>query len=331
MRLTIKYELQILGSIMNICITGALGHIGSKLIRNLTIPGLKKVYLVDNLSTQRYASLFDLPAKNSYLFKELDIFSPDIENIIKDSQAVIHLAAITDAESSFYEKDLVEKVNKQGVERIAELCIKYDTSLIFPSTTSVYGSQKNVVDETCTDEELKPQSPYAESKRYAEKLLQKLHKDKNLKVVVFRVGTIFGYSIGMRFHTAVNKFIYQAVNGIPISVWKTALHQKRPYCELNDCINALSHIVKKNYFDGEIYNLVTHNYTVNDILETIKTYIPDMKINFVNSPIMNQLSYDVDNSKSLKIGIKYTGKLDMSIKETITKLRHINYSVKKNL
>ncbi|MBU0987007.1 MAG: SDR family NAD-dependent epimerase/dehydratase, partial [Proteobacteria bacterium] len=60
---------------MNLCITGALGHIGSKLIRNLSIPGLKKVYLVDNLLTQRYASLFDLPYGIDFIFHPIDILS----------------------------------------------------------------------------------------------------------------------------------------------------------------------------------------------------------------------------------------------------------------
>jgi len=44
-------------------------------------------------------------------------------------------------------------------------------------------------------------------------LIQKMCSDKKLHAVVFRVGTIFGYSIGMRFHTAVNKFLYQAGRG----------------------------------------------------------------------------------------------------------------------
>ena len=36
--------------------------------------------------------------------------------------------------------------------------------LIFPSSTSVYGTQSKIVDEECTIDDLKPQSPYAEVK-----------------------------------------------------------------------------------------------------------------------------------------------------------------------
>lgn len=314
---------------MNICVTGALGHIGSYLIRNLHVKDLKKVYLVDNLMTQRYASLYQLPNKPSFIFCELDILSEEMESIIRDSDVVVHLAAITDAESSVDKKDLVDKVNRKGLAHIANLCADFKKSLIFPSTTSVYGSQDSLVDETCG--ELRPQSPYAESKLWAEKYLQTLGRTKKLNFIIFRLGTIFGYSIGMRFHTAVNKFIFQAVNNQSITVWKTALKQKRPYCDLDDACAAISHAIDNKLFDKEIYNIVTKNYTVSDILDAIRKYIPRINISFVESRIMNQLSYNVNNQKSIDKGYFYNGNLNKSIKETVTQLKNINSLVKKNL
>ena len=57
---------------------------------------------------------------------------------------------------------------------------------------------------------------------------------KNLKGIILRLGTIFGVSKGMRFHTAVNKFCYQAAFKKPLTIWKTAYDQKRPYLDLQD-------------------------------------------------------------------------------------------------
>jgi len=312
---------------MKICVTGGLGHIGSKLIRNLDILSLKTVHLVDNLFTQRYSSFFDLPEKPKFIFHEIDILSSEMVEIIKDSDVVIHLAAITDAESSVSKKTLVGKVNRKGLAYVARLCAKYRKALIFPSTTSVYGSQDSLVDEECT--ELRPQSPYADSKLEAERYLQRLGKKKNLKFIILRLGTIFGYSIGMRFHTAVNKFIMQAANNQDITVWKTALDQKRPYCDLDDATASINYAINNKIYDREIYNIVTKNYTVKDIIDTIQEYVPDVHISFVDSRIMNQLSYNVDNQKSLKRGFTYRGNLARSIKETVSKLRNVNYSVKK--
>ncbi len=313
---------------MNICVTGCCGHIGSGFIRQV-FPAVQKIYLVDNFLTQRYFALFDLPRERTFSFHEIDILSREMEAIIDDSDIVVHLAAVTDAETSFYKKDQVEKINKEGLEHVARLCAAKGKRLIFPSTTSVYGVQLGVVDENCEEKDLKPQSPYAESKLYAENLLKELGKSEGLKFITLRLGTIFGYSPGMRFHTAVNKFIWQASAGKPISVWETALHQKRPYCDLNDAIAAFNYVIEKDVFDNEIYNIVTHNLTVNIIIDAIKKFIPKLEVEFVKSPIMNQLSYEASARKSLERGFNYTGNLEASIKECLSKLKGLNNFIKK--
>ena len=314
---------------MNVCISGALGHIGSGLIRNLMAPGLGRVYLVDNFLTQRYASLFDLPKGIDFVFKEVDILSEEMKGIIADSDVLVHLAAVTNAEKSFEKHEDVEKINKKGLDHVAGLCADSGCSLIFPSSTSVYGTQSEVVDENCPEKDLKPQSPYADSKIFGERLLTKLSAVKGLKYVTLRLGTIFGYSIGMRFHTAVNKFIWQASVGQPITVWKTALNQKRPYCGLKDCVNAINFFVANEYFDNQVYNIVTANFTVQDIVDIIKNHIPGIRISFVDSPIMNQLSYEVSNKKSQELGLMYNDNIKDSVRETLLKLRNVNADVER--
>jgi ABC-type glucose/galactose transport system permease subunit len=71
----------------------------------------------------------------------------------------VHLAAVTDAASSFDSAALVEKVNFAGTERVAQACAEAGTKLIFVSTTSVYGMQQTLVREDCPVGELRPQSP----------------------------------------------------------------------------------------------------------------------------------------------------------------------------
>lgn len=55
-------------------------------------------------------------------------------------------------------------------------------------------------------------------------------------VVAGALGHIGGTSPGMRFHTAVNKLYWQVVMGIPFTVWRAALHQKRQHLELGDSV-----------------------------------------------------------------------------------------------
>lgn len=309
-------------SYKKILVTGALGHIGASLIRNLDERLADEVILLDNLLSQRFPSLYNLPKKRyKYRFVREDILTADFDAYLKDGvQAVIHLAALTDAAHSHEIPEQMEVVNFKGLQRVADACLRNNVRLLFPSTTSVYGSQNSRVDETCR--ELKPQSPYAEAKLKSEAYLKKLGK-KGLQFVICRFGTIFGHSIGMRYDTAVNKFTWQAVTGQPITVWRTAWKQKRPYLHLGDCVQSINLILHKDLFDKEIYNVVTENFTVEDVVNTIRKYIPSLTIDYVDSPIMNQLSYEVDDSKFRKLGFKPIGNIKRGIGEKISRLKGI--------
>ena len=248
-----------------------------------------------------------------------------MNTLTKDINIVIHFAAITDAAGSFERRQEVERVNYEGTKRVAEACLETGASLLFPSTTSVYGSQSEVVDETCLIEELKPQSPYAEYKLKSEQMLQEMSYKQGLKCVICRFGTIFGTSIGMRFHTAVNKFCWQAVMGQPLTVWKTAMDQKRPYLGVNDTVRAIKFFIEKDLFDGEVYNVVSSNNTVRDIVDSIRGTIPTLKVNSVESEIMNQLSYEVLSEKIKNHGFKVNDKISAKISDTIDLLNNSNH------
>jgi UDP-glucose 4-epimerase len=308
---------------MKVLITGGLGHIGSHLIRNIDPKVITDLVVVDNLLTQRYSSIFGLKPEHKVKFIEEDVNSHNLAKIIEDADVVIHLAAITNAEKSSENLEEIEETNIKGLEAIANLCSRFGTKLIFPSTTSVYGKQNGMVDENCSGEELQPQSAYAESKIRGEKLLEKISLPSNLQFAILRVGTIFGYSQGMRFHTAVNKFIWEANLGLPISVWTTAIDQLRPYCGLNDFNAAIHHLLKEDLFKSDIFNIVTLNTTVREVIKVIENQVGKVTINYVDSQIMNQLSYEVSNEKSLSYGFRYNDSLEEEIKKTLSHLNGI--------
>lgn len=304
---------------MKIVITGALGHIGSALIRHLPLAfDHLELILIDNLSTLRFSSLFNLPQNASYRFFERDIVKDDLTAFIEGADALIHLAAITDAASSFSHPEQVEEVNFVGLQRVADTCARCAVPLIFFSSTSVYGSQAEVVDENC--KELLPQSPYADSKLKAEAYLQSSPQIAEAGYCILRFGTICGISPGMRFHTAVNRFCWQAAIGESISVWRTAFHQKRPYLDLDDAIRAITHVIKTRIFQNALYNVVSENASVSQIVELIHTILPDTKVEFVDSPIMNQLSYEVLSSRFSSTGFTFTGNIRSSIEQTLALL-----------
>ena len=310
---------------MKIVVTGALGHIGSRLVRELPgyFPGIE-VVMIDNLATQRYSSLFNLPADSKYHFVEGDVTDMDIRPFLSNADAVVHLAALTDATKSFENPEEMESVNFMATRRVAEACAETSVTLIHASSTSIYGPKGEYVDENCDDADINPQSPYALTKLKEEILLGEMYKSGSLKALTFRFGTIYGTSPGMRFHTAVNKFCWQAVMQRPLTIWKTAYDQMRPYLDLGDAVRAISHVLHKKIQDGRVYNVVSDNITVRQVIESIRNNITDVEISFVESPVMNQLSFSVQNTRLAAEGFVPEGNLDRGVQQTIHMLRIAN-------
>lgn len=303
-------------------ITGALGHIGSYFVRFLAREYEEvEIVMVDNLSSQRFPSLYNLPKGPKYSFIDEDIRELDLKNILNNADFCIHFAAITDAAGSFDNAEQLEANNFECTLKIAKECANYKVKLITLSSTSVYGTQNRVVAEDCTDEELKPQSPYASTKLKEETLIRDLVSKKKLESIILRFGTIYGTSPGMRFHTAVNKFCYQAAFKKPITVWSTAYDQKRPYLDINDASRALVHIINNDIFNGETYNILSNNATVREVTDLIKKYCPGLEISFVSNEIMNQLSYEVSNEKFKDTGFEFEGNMEKRISETLELLQ----------
>jgi nucleoside-diphosphate-sugar epimerase len=308
---------------MKVVLTGGLGHIGSRLVRELPrFFDHLEVVIIDNLATQRYCSLFNLPGRARYRFVEGDVTAMELEELLAGADAVVHLAALTDPGASFDHPEAMERVNFAATQRVAETCARVGAALVHVSSTSIYGTAKHAVDEDCSPEDIAPQSPYADCKRREELLIERMCGDGSLQAMTFRFGTIFGISPGMRFHTAVNKFCWQAVMGKPLTVWRTALDQRRPYLDLGDAVRAVAFVIERRMFDGRIYNAVTANSTVREVTDTIRRHVPSLVVDFVDSRVMNSLSYDVHSSRLNAVGFEMRSSLDQGIADTLQLLMH---------
>jgi UDP-glucose 4-epimerase len=293
-------------------ITGGLGHIGSSLFSSLQNNN-RLIIVNDNLSSERFCSTFDYHLKHNIKFIFGDIREKQFEKSVIDlcknidykKITIIHLAAITDAASSFDKADNVKENNLNGTRVVIELANTLDANLIFPSSTSVYGDNSELVTEAS---KLFPQSPYAETKISEEEIIQKYEKS-----IILRLGTIVGPSQGMRFHTAVNSFIWKALINQPIQIWKTAYNQKRPYLCLKDFVNLIQFILNKDLYNQSIFNILNENSTPKIITDEIRTHIPNLEIEFVDSKIMNQLTYEVSKELIENEGFKF----ELTIKEAI--------------
>ena len=260
---------------MKIIITGACGHIGSYLVSNIhKIKKIKEIFLVDNFHSKKYWPIFNLKNKPNFSFYQIDISKNGSLNIFKNVDLIIHCASYTNAENSFSIKNEMYKNNINCIKNVVNFCIKKKAKLFHLSSTSVYGKQVKIVHED--DEQfLKPQSPYAEIKLIEEKILQK--NKKKLKYMTFRLGTIAGVSKGMRFHTAINKFCLNAGLNKKIEVYKTAYNQYRPYLTLKDLFLTFKICIENDLYNNDIYNVLSGNYSVKQIVNKIKKYKKNVK------------------------------------------------------
>jgi nucleoside-diphosphate-sugar epimerase len=293
---------------MKIMITGGCGHIGSNLFRQLPE---HDITIVDNLRTQRYTSLFRVPRRVKFIQKDINKLAFRDFN---DIDVVIHLAAVVDAAGA--EPEAIEEINVSQTKEFIEQCLSANIpKFIFPSSTSVYGMNAEKVWED--DMFVNPQSAYAESKITIEQFL----KESGLEYLILRFGTIFGTSPGMRFHTAINKFCWQASVDEPLTIWKESFHLLRPYLGLGDAIRAIRHFLHNPKYVNDTFNIITRNYKASDIVSMIERQNGKVKLNMVDTPLLNQYSYEVSGEKASAVGFHPTDNLQDAIGKTIQLLK----------
>jgi len=262
---------------MNILITGGFGHLGSALIEKfINNKKIKKIFIIDNFLTQRFCSFIKVK-KEKIIFFDEDLNQFSFTKIKTKINYAIHLAAITNAEKSIGKEKEIKKNNLNGTKKIVNFCKDKKTHLIFASSTSVYGDQSKIINSTNNQKlsMINPQSPYAQCKIIEENYIKKKLK----KFTILRLGTICGISTGIRFHTAINKFSYQAALSKPITVWRKLYTKKRPYLVLSDFVRLIEFVLIKKNLLG-IFDAVSENHSVVDIVKMIKLYKKNLKIKF---------------------------------------------------
>lgn len=300
---------------MKLILTGACGHIGSFIISNIhKIKKIKELILIDNLSSNNIHVVFNIKSKIKTSFHKVDVSTSGSLKKFKGANIIIHCASFTNAEHSFSNEKNMYKNNINCMKNVISYCLKNNSKLIHISSASIYGKNSKIIKENDTHL-IKPQSPYADIKLKEERMLKKLKN--RIKFISFRFGTIAGVSNGMRFHTAINKFCLNAALNKNIEVYKTAMNQYRPYLSLTDAFKVFKFCIDNQIFNNEMYNVLSGNYTVKQILDKIKKTKKKIKVKLVNSAIMNKLSYFVDGTKLTNLGIKLNSNIDTDIKKTL--------------
>lgn len=130
-----------------------------------------------------------------------------VQQEVKEQQpdVIVHLAARTEVESSFYEQTTFSEVNYVGTVNLIEAASQVETlkNFVFASTMEVYGWQpisdeikfhgrpiKTVVFDEHTSPN--PNAPYAVAKLACEKYLEYAHRCLNLPYTILRQTNCYG-------------------------------------------------------------------------------------------------------------------------------------------
>ncbi len=254
-----------------IFVTGADGFIGSNLVQKLL---LKKYKIIALSYYNSFNDIGWLRYVDKKLKKNLEIISGDIRDfnfinhLIKQSDIVIHLAALIGIPYSYKSPKSYIDVNVTGTFNILESAkINKIKKVIITSTSEVYGSaQKLPIDE---NHPLNAQSPYAASKIGADQLSLSYFKTFNLPITIIRPFNTFGPRQSMRavIPTIINQFIKNKK-----SVFLGSVDTYRDFNFIDDITEGFVQVVKtknKKIF-GEQINLGTNKYySINEIVKFI--------------------------------------------------------------
>jgi UDP-glucose 4-epimerase len=259
---------------MKILITGGAGYIGYSLVKQLLsdVDELHSITIYDNLSRKNYS--FFTEAKFDH--KPVKLIHGDILDgrtlgqALKGIDCVIHLAARVTTPFADADAHAFDQVNHWGTAQLAYAIEQSEVKrVIYVSSISIYGDAPKPFHESATPN---PRSFYGRSKWEGERQLQVLERDR--EVYVLRSGNVYGYNPAYRIDAVVNRFMFQA-NFLGKITINGSGDQHRSFIHVDKAAHAIVNVVDGKLKPG-IYNLVEHNFSINDVVNTIKMIYPNL-------------------------------------------------------
>ena len=263
---------------MKSIVTGGSGFIGSHLVDRLLAEN-HEVVVIDNFSTGTPENLQHIKSSKLTII-EADIAdeSFNLLDAFQGASYIFHLAALADIVPSVKNPDTYYRANVHGTFRVVEAAKKVDglKKLQYAASSSCYGIPENY--PTKETAEMKPEYPYALTKRLGEEMV--LHWGKLYKMPV--VSTRFFNVYGPRARTTgtygavFGVFLAQKLNGKPFTVVGDGT-QTRDFTYVTDLVDAIYRVTISEA-TNEAFNIGSGGtYSVNKLVELLGgeiVYIP---------------------------------------------------------
>jgi UDP-glucose 4-epimerase len=251
-----------------IVVTGGAGLIGVPLVERLVESN--EIVVVDDLSNGVSDAVPDDAA-----FVEGDLTDERVvaEAITEDVDAVFHLAAdkYVNADRPRHQFEVNEEMTYNVVERMAEVGVD---NIAFTSSSTVYGEAPRPTPEDYAP--LEPISIYGAAKLAEEGLLSVYGHSQGFTVWNFRFANIVGprYGAGV-----IPDFVYKLTEDPESLTILGDGRQEKSYMHVDDCIDAMCHVVEHTDRPVNTYNLGTRTTTsvtrIADIVSDVMGVSPE--------------------------------------------------------
>lgn len=237
-----------------VLVTGGAGFIGSHVVDKLVRESYN-VIVLDNLSNGRLSNI-----QGHVLSGRVEFIKGDIRDIslvkktLKDVDVVVHLAALISVQQSVADPESTFDVNVGGTLNILRSSAEQGVDkLVFASSCAVYGDPEILpVSESSL---LKPISPYAQSKLYAERYCSGFSSRELLQTVIFRFFNVYGQRQSLNDYSGVITRFFDCIKQRkPLMVHGDG-SQTRDFINVADIAGSISASIKKKNINGEILNL----------------------------------------------------------------------------
>lgn len=244
-----------------ILVTGGAGFIGSNFVKHLyTKYPQYRIIVIDSLT---YAgSVQNCPegafGSDRYEFWYGDVRNGElINNLISQSDVVVHMAAESHVTRSIYDNRLFFETDVIGTQTVANAVAKHKDRVerfIHISTSEVYGTAESaLMDE---NHPLNPMSPYAAAKCGADRLVYSYYQTYQIPAIIIRPFNNFGPY--QHLEKAVPRFITSCILGEPMTVHGSG-SAARDWLFVGDHCAALDRAIhaELDKVVGEVINLGT--------------------------------------------------------------------------
>jgi len=261
-------------------ITGGMGYLGSAFAKE----ALKKGYdvcLYDSLIyEQNPLRMIQEISTDKKKSSELKFIIGDIRNkeLLKSSLEnfkptyVLHFGELSSVYACNHNPAFTENINYKASKQVIDICEELGLKVLYNSTSSVYGTQKELKLMKEEDAVPEPTDYYCRYKLKMEEYIKdKTDKNPNFKIIVFRPATVFGLSPRFRIELLPNHFTYMAISRKMIRV--SELNAYRAAIDIDELMQGYFKVIEKGKWKHLIYNIGHHNINKSDFAKGIQKVV----------------------------------------------------------